>query len=147
MILKELVQKVDGGGNTRNAGITPPVNPSRTFGDSGNNYVGGPEDEDYIRIGEMIWDQFFGTKLWGISNISFKRKAPASVYVPLDSPEAINFIRTAPEMLGLTPAQRLRKLKQMLASGNEYLIRMLGVSGSTATPGLMKLHKDSHTLT
>ena len=23
----------------------------------------------------------------------------------------------------------------MLASGNEYLIRMLGVSGSTATPG------------
>ena len=48
----------------------------------------------------MIWDQFFGTKLWGISNISFKRKAPASVYVPLDSPEAINFIRTAPEMAG-----------------------------------------------
>ena len=44
-------------------------------------------------------------------------------------------MRTAPEMAGLTPAQRLKKLKEMLKSGNEYLIKMLGYQGSTATPG------------
>ena len=106
-----------------------------TVGNADGTLNGVPTRADYERVGEMIWDQFVGTKLWGISKISFKRKAPASVYVPLDSPEAINFMRTAPEMQGLTPAQRLKKLKDMLAAGNEYLIKMLGVSGSTATPG------------
>ena len=75
------------------------------------------------------------TTTYAITGLNFKRKAPMNVFVPLDSPEAVNFIRTAPEMAGLTPAQRLRKLKQMLASGNEYLIKMLGFQGSTATPG------------
>ena len=75
------------------------------------------------------------TTTYAITGLNFKRKAPMNVFVPLDSPEAVNFIRTAPEMAGLTPAQRLKKLKQMLASGNEYLIKMLGFQGSTATPG------------
>jgi len=70
-----------------------------------------------------------------ISSASFRRRTPMNVFVPLDSPEAINFMRTAPEMQGLNPAQRLKKLKDMLAAGNEYLIKMLGFSGSTATPG------------
>ena len=75
------------------------------------------------------------TTTYAVSDLNFKRKAPMNVYVPLDSPEAINFIRTAPEMAGLTPAQRLKKLKEMLAAGNEYLVKLLGYQGSTATPG------------
>ena len=106
-----------------------------TVGNPDGTLNGVPTEADYTRVGEMIWDQFVGTKLWGISKISFKRKAPASVYVPLDSPEAINFIRTDPSMQGLTPTQRLNKLKKMLKAGNEALLRMIGYQGSTATPG------------
>ena len=70
-----------------------------------------------------------------IKSMGLTRVAPITVWVPLDSPEAVSFMRTAPEMAGLTPAQRLKKLKEMLKSGNEYLIKMLGYQGSTATPG------------
>ena len=69
-----------------------------------------------------------------INSMGLTRVAPITVWVPLDSPEAVSFMRTAPEMQGLTPAERLKKLKEMLEAGNEYLIKMLGYQGSTATP-------------
>ena len=72
-----------------------------------------------------------------IKHVSLKRKTPVSVFVPLDSPEAVNFMRTNPLMQGLTPAERLMRLKRMLAAGNKYLFQQLGYKGSSATPGDM----------
>ena len=104
---------------------SPPVNPNRTFGDSGNNYVGGPEDEDYIRIGEMIWDQFVGTKLYGISKISLKRRAKMNVFIELDDPDASAFVRDG-DYDRLSPADKKKKLEEQLAASKEYLDKMFG---------------------
>tara|TARA_Y100000022_G_C13201181_1_gene352787 strand:+ start:22 stop:1026 length:1005 start_codon:yes stop_codon:yes gene_type:complete len=70
-----------------------------------------------------------------VTNIEFQRRSPKTIFVSLDSPEAVNFIRTAPMMQGLTPQERLDRLKKMLESGNKYLLQQLGYMGSTATPG------------
>jgi len=104
---------------------SPPINPEKTYGDSGNNYVGGPEDEDYIKIGEMIWDQFVGTKLYGISKISLKRRSAMNVFVPLDDPDASAFVRDG-DFDRLSPADKKKKLEEQLNSSEEYLYKMFG---------------------
>ena len=104
---------------------SPPINPEKTYGDSGNNYVGGPEDEDYIKIGEMIWDQFVGTKLYGISKISLKRKSQMNVIVSLDDPNASAFVRDG-DFDRLSPADKKKKLEEQLNSSEEYLYKMFG---------------------
>ena len=104
---------------------SPPINPERTYGDSGNNYVGGPRDEDYIRIGELIYDQFKGTKLYGIGKISLKRRSTMNVFVGLDDPEAAAFVRDG-DFDRLSPAEKKRRLEEQLRSSNEYLNKMFG---------------------
>jgi hypothetical protein len=89
---------------------------------------------DYIYIGQQVYNQFVGSNLYGISNIAFKRKAPMNVFVPLDSPEATNFIRTDPIMKGLSAQERRKKLEEMLDSGDEYLLKQVGLQGSKARP-------------
>ena len=65
---------------------------------------------------------------------SLQRRTPINVFVSLDSPEANNFIRTDPTMQGLSAAQREKKLLEMLESGDEYLLKQLGITGSSARP-------------
>ena len=82
---------------------------------------------DYRYIGQTVYNLFKGTKLYGISNISFRRKTPMNVLVPLDSPEATSFVRTDPMMANLSPQERLKKLKDMLEASDEYVMKMLGL--------------------
>lgn len=68
------------------------------------------------------------------SNPRFQRRAPLNVIVGLDDPEATNFIRTDPIMRGLSADERRKKLEDMLDSGDEYLLKQVGLQGSTARP-------------
>ncbi len=102
--------------------------------DANGNDVDGVTDADYIYIGQHMFDTYKNSKLYGVSNISFKRKTPMNVFVSLDSPEATNFIRTDPIMQGLSAEGRKKKLLDMLEAGDEYLLKHLGMTGSTARP-------------
>ena len=62
------------------------------------------------------------------------RSQPMNVIVGLDDPEAVSFIRTDPTMMGLSAAQREKKLLEMLEAGDEYLLKQLGIVGSSARP-------------
>jgi len=91
---------------------------------------------DYIYIGQSIYLQFSGASTYGISNISFQRKTPMNVFVPLDSPEATSFIRTDPGFAGLSEAEKKQKLKEMLKASDEYVEKIFGEAfpGSGAVP-------------
>ena len=69
-----------------------------------------------------------------ITNLSFQRRTPMNVFVSLDSPEASAFIRTDPSMQGLSPEDKKKKLMDMLAASDEYLLKQLGIIGSSARP-------------
>ena len=73
---------------------------------------------------------------FNITKVSFQRRTPMNVFVSLDSPEATSFIRTDPMMSNLSPAEKQKKLREMLASGDEYVEKMLGSSfpGTGAVP-------------
>jgi hypothetical protein len=69
-----------------------------------------------------------------IRNLTFQRRTPMNVFVSLDSPEATSFIRTDPTMQGLSAEDRKKKLIDMLDAGDEYLLKHLGIIGSSARP-------------
>jgi hypothetical protein len=69
-----------------------------------------------------------------ISNLSFQRRTPVNVVVSLDSPEATAFIRTDPVMKGLSTEDKKKKLLDMLDASDEYLLKYLGITGSSARP-------------
>ena len=69
---------------------------------------------------------FKGNKLYGLSEVSFRRRNPMSLVVALDDPEATAFIRTDPYFEGLTPEEKKKKLEEMLKAGDEYLLKMFG---------------------
>jgi hypothetical protein len=73
---------------------------------------------------------------FNITKVSFQRRTPMNVFVSLDSPEATSFIRTDPMMSKLSPAEKQKKLREMLASGDEYVEKMLGADfpGTGAVP-------------
>ena len=55
---------------------------------------------------------------YGITEIKFQRKAPITVFVPLDNPEASSFIRSAPE--GSTPKKRKKDVNDKLEASDQY---------------------------
>ena len=83
-------------------------------------------NDDYRFIGEYVYDTFKGSKLYGVSNISFRRKTPMNVFVSLDDPEATAFIRDTLGNQNLSPTQKKKKLEQMLGASAEYLTKMFG---------------------
>ena len=116
-----------------NDSYTPaPVSGRTALGPTGGDNT--VTDADYINIGQYMYDTFKGSKLYGISNISLKRKTPMNVLVSLDSPEATAFIRTDPVMKGLSTEDKKKKLIDMLDAGDEYLLKYLGITGSSARP-------------
>lgn len=67
--------------------------------------------------------------------ISFQRRNPVTVFVPLDSPEASSFISAELAKQG-SPEERLKKLKEMINASDEYLLKMFGDAfpGTGAVP-------------
>ena len=58
---------------------------------------------------------------YGITNIKYQRRSPVSLVVSLDSPEAVAFIRDGGN---LTPAEKKKRLEDMLAASDEYMDTM-----------------------
>jgi len=58
---------------------------------------------------------------YGIKNVKYQRKAPISVFISLDSPEASSFINDGSG--GLSPEEKKKRLTDMLAASDEYQSR------------------------
>ena len=69
-----------------------------------------------------------------ILNVAFQRRTPINLFVPLDDPEALSFIRGG---LGGSEERRQR-LKEQLDAGNELMIK-LGLDPSKTSPGDIEL--------
>ena len=69
-----------------------------------------------------------------IYNVSFQRRTPVNVFVPLDDPEANSFIRGG---LGGSEERRA-KLKDMLESGNQWMY-IQGLEPNKTSPGDIEL--------
>ena len=97
--------------------------------------VGGSGNHRVV-IPKTFRGLFFTVKDDGSATITstYQRRAPVSVLVSLDSPEATAFIRTDPIMQGLSAEDRKKKLIDMLDAGDEYLLKYLGITGSKARP-------------
>ena len=69
-----------------------------------------------------------------ISNLRFQRRTPLNVFVPLDSPEAVSFMRTGNG--DLSPEERKQKLKEMLEASDDYVMNIFGSDfpGTGTTP-------------
>ena len=64
---------------------------------------------------------------WGVSNISYQRKTPISVFVSLDSPEASSFIRIGQgSNKTSSPKKRKKRVEDILSAGKEYTNKYLG---------------------
>ena len=55
---------------------------------------------------------------FGVTKINFQRKAPMTVFVPLDNPEASSFIRGAEQ--GSTPKKRKKDINDKLEASDKY---------------------------
>ena len=56
---------------------------------------------------------------YGVKDVKYKRRTPLSVFLPLDSPEAVSFINDGSG--GLTPEEKKKRLDDMLAASDEYI--------------------------
>ena len=108
------------------------INPIDTLDDLGSGGVGTYQ----VVIPRTYPGLFFAAFDTGTITVSatYQRRAPVNVFVSLDSPEASNFIRTDPSMQGLSAEDRKKKLMDMLDAGDEYLLKQLGIIGSSARP-------------
>jgi hypothetical protein len=88
---------------------------------------------DYVMLWNAILNSFVGDiktingvkygknpLTYGITNLNFQRRTPISVLVPLDSPEAVSFIRVGSDVKTGTPGERYKKVMQQLKASKEY---------------------------
>jgi len=61
---------------------------------------------------------------YGVTDIKFQRKTPINVVVPLDSPEAISFVRVGTNEGD--PKKRKKKINDQLAASDEYTSQQMG---------------------
>jgi len=71
-------------------------------------------------------DRFIGSNAIRITSTIPNRRRPMSILVSLDDPEATAFIRDTLGNENLSPAQKKKKLEQMLGASAEYLTKMFG---------------------
>jgi len=94
---------------------------------------------DYVLLWNAILNNFVSTIItvngvkygknpltYGITNLNFQRRTPISVLVPLDSPEAVSFIRVGSDVKTGTPGERYKKVMQQLKAGQEYTTTQFG---------------------
>ena len=74
---------------------------------------------------------------YGIKNVRYQRKAPLSVFVPLDSPEAASFINDGSG--GLSPEEKKKRLEDMLAASDEYQSRQFPFNKAAYEQAFLKM--------
>lgn len=95
--------------------------------------------DDYVMLWNAIINDFSDTLItidgvkygknpltYGITNLNFQRKTPVSVLVPLDSPEAVSFIRVGSDVKTGTPGERYRKVMEQLKASKDYTTTKFG---------------------
>jgi hypothetical protein len=85
----------------------------------------------YSVIGNGGGGREIGTDAIQITSTVIYRRAPVNVFVSLDDPAALSFIRGG---LGGSE-ERKQQLKDMLEAGNELMINYLGLEPSQTSPG------------
>ena len=82
---------------------------------------------DYARAKDMrfmlyqAWHSGAEWDHYGVTNVSYRRTAPLTVFTSLESPEASSFIRVAPvSEKRSSPKKRKKKIEQMLAASKKY---------------------------
>tara|TARA_B100001287_G_scaffold149149_1_gene125574 strand:+ start:75 stop:2579 length:2505 start_codon:yes stop_codon:yes gene_type:complete len=68
---------------------------------------------------------FYGQH-WGVSNISYQRRTPISVFVSLDDPEATSFVRVGQGTKKSSPQKRKKRVNDILSASKEYVNKYLG---------------------
>ena len=63
---------------------------------------------------------------WGVSNISYQRRTPISVFVSLDDPEATSFVRVGQGTKKSSPQKRKKRVNDILSASKEYANKYLG---------------------
>jgi len=71
---------------------------------------------------------------YGITNLNFQRRTPLSVLVPLDSPEAVSFIRVGDDIKTGTPGERYRKVMKQLQASQKYTTIKFGSNFPGSNP-------------
>ena len=89
----------------------------------------------YSVIGNGGEGREIGTDAIQITSTVIYRKAPVNVFVSLDDPAALSFIRGG---LGGSEDRR-QQLVDMLEAGNQYMIEYLGLEPSQTAPGDIEL--------
>ena len=85
---------------------------------------------EYARQKDVIFGLFqlshsgAGFDHYGITDIKFQRRTPLNVVVPLDSPEAISFVRVGTDEGD--PKKRKKKVNDQLAASDDYTARQMG---------------------
>ena len=85
---------------------------------------------EYARQKDVVFGLFqlshsgAGFDHYGVTDIKFQRKTPINVVVPLDSPEAISFVRVGTDEGD--PKKRKKKVNDQLAASDEYTTKQLG---------------------
>ena len=85
---------------------------------------------EYARQKDVVFGLFqlshsgAGFDHYGITDIKFQRRTPINVVVPLDSPEAISFVRVGTDEGD--PKKRKKKVNDQLAASDEYTANQMG---------------------
>ena len=85
---------------------------------------------EYARQKDVIFGLFqlshsgAGFDHYGITDIKFQRRTPLNVVVPLDSPEAISFVRVGTDEGD--PKKRKKKVNDQLAASDAYTANQMG---------------------
>ncbi len=84
---------------------------------------------DYARVKDTVFVLYqnfnSGSSFdnYGITDIRFQRKTPSNVFVPLDSPEAISFVRVGTDEGD--PKKRKKNINARLLASDEYVAKSL----------------------
>ena len=101
--------------------------------------TGGHTGSDRLYLYNLIRSQYAHlkdryAKTYTINSLGMTRRTPITVFKSLDDPDANVFIRMG-GLENLSPEERRKKLADMLAAGDEYILNYLGIDPSTARPG------------
>ena len=81
---------------------------------------------------------FHGTPVYGVKNFKFQRRTPQNVFVALDDPEAMSFIRIGqqPSVKRKSAKEREKDVVNLLKGGRDYTDKILGMQFPGSNPEL-----------
>ncbi len=112
--------------DSQSDGIIIPTPLSNNNGGLNNYSITIPEYARFKDTVFVLYQNFnsgSGFDNYGITDIRFQRKTPSNVFVPLDSPEAISFVRVGTDEGD--PKKRKKNINARLLASDEYVAKSL----------------------